>query len=183
VSTPTKQELQNQIRAAILDKDRTRAFTLWRAYQNKEYRVGLLEPENVTKFYKTIPVSIPTPIAHLDGTWLDYKIELSEFATTDLFYFIGIWAYFDFDTNEPFTNYDQQVTWCTRWLEESTYLGFGQIHRCGKWTGKWKVRQTYDLPTIEILKENTIRTELFNDAGVTLANAAIYYLGYEYHAL
>jgi len=41
MSTPTKQELQDLIRDAILNKDRTRAVTLWQAYQNKEYT---LEP-------------------------------------------------------------------------------------------------------------------------------------------
>jgi len=46
MSTPTQQELQNQIRDAVIraklepsTANKDRVFTLWRAYQNQEYRI------------------------------------------------------------------------------------------------------------------------------------------------
>lgn len=61
MNLPTKAELQQQIRNAIINQDKAQASELWRAYQNKEYRVGEWEePKYYTKEITTYVVNSET---------------------------------------------------------------------------------------------------------------------------
>jgi len=87
MSTPTKQELQDQIRDAVIrakldpsTANKDRVFTLWQAYQNKEYQIPQFLPPDSLQILHPSPERSKTGLTNT-STWAIYNWDvLSELA-------------------------------------------------------------------------------------------------------